>query len=345
LNLIIPIIPATIIIIPIIPATIIIIPIISTIILIDSLIIRNMSTKPDTFKHPKASFDRLTDINYTSWRIDMRRVLRSIGAWRIIMGEETEPDEDAAADVKQKYIERTEDAAACIYDACTKAIKRYIEKTDDPKEMWDTLKEKLDTAKTSTGRQQIHQRFLSTKPTPGAPIGDFFTELKHLQGQISGTEEAISDTTFKTHIISCLPPNFEMPAKIKLNDPTSTVDTIIQAILEDERLQSMRTQTDATSEALITNAAGRKKWCEFCERATHTTDQCWSKKSKKKEPTTPKRRRAGTPEDASNTCFYCGENGHLAPKCPVKQKAMAARAPAQPSNNKTGGSPEKPEGF
>jgi hypothetical protein len=312
-----------------------------------------MTTKPDTFKHPKGSFDRLTDLNYTSWCINMRRVLRSIRAWRIVMGEEEKPAEDAADDVKQKHLERIDDAAACIFDACTKAIKRYIEKTDDPKEMWDILKEKLDAVKTSTGRQQMHQRFMNTKPAPGAPIGDFFTELKHLQGQISGTEEAISDTTFKTHIISCPPPNFEMTAKIKLNDPTSTVHTIIQAILQDERLRSMRTQTDATSEALITNAnaAGQtsRKWCEFCERATHTTDQCWSKETKKnpKEPATPKRRRADTPEDAASnpSCFYCGDNRLLAPKCPVKQKAMAAAARAQLSNNKTGGSPEEPEGF
>jgi hypothetical protein len=110
----------------------------------------------------------------------------------------------------------------------------YIDNTDDPAEMWQILEESLDTASTSVGRQQIHQRFMNLKPTPGAPISNFFSELRQLQNQIRGTEEEISDTAFKMHIFSSLPPVFEVTAKIQQNNPLATVQSIMDALLEDE---------------------------------------------------------------------------------------------------------------
>jgi hypothetical protein len=101
----------------------------------------------------------------------------------------------------------------------------------------------------------------------------------------------------------------------------------------------MRNQSYATAEALATSARGSKKWCEFCERSTHHTDQCCLKKSKKKG--NAKRRRDDTPEDTSrdSICFYCGLPGDRVPKCPVKQRAIATRLQRLRKTN--GGKTEK----
>jgi hypothetical protein len=117
-----------------------------------------MLTTKDIFKHAKGNFDRVTNLNYSSWSKDMRHLLRAIDAWDIINGDEVEPPRpgaNATDRVVQKfkdYRRRKEDAAASIYNSCTKVIKVHIDNSDDPTERWRILAESLNTASTSVQR-------------------------------------------------------------------------------------------------------------------------------------------------------------------------------------------------
>jgi hypothetical protein len=53
--------------------------------------------KTDTFKHPKAGFERLTASKYPSWQNNMQRLLRSIHCWNITSGLEEQPEESSKA--------------------------------------------------------------------------------------------------------------------------------------------------------------------------------------------------------------------------------------------------------
>jgi hypothetical protein len=306
------------------------------------------------FKHPKGSFDLLTSENYASWSKNMRRILRSTGGWDIVNGEEEAPQQpapNASNNVRQAFInfnERKEDAATYIYNGCSKHVKVMIDGTDDPQEMWEKLESKLNTASTALGRQQLYQKFGTMKPRPGVPIADYFTELEEIRSQIAGTEEAISDTAFKTHIFNSLPAAFAMTINNQQNRPEATVESICNALIEDERLRSMKTSADAAAEALTANSKPyrrQRKWCDFCKRTSHSTAECWSKdnprnpqlntnrkgayKSNANPNPTGKRTRNDFEEDKSTSskvvCYYCCEPGHTSTVCPIRLKALAMR--------------------
>jgi hypothetical protein len=297
-----------------------------------------MSTGKDVFKHAKGNFDRLTNKNYTTWSENMRRLLQAIDAWDIVNGDEDSPEKPAVGapkDVRDEfkdYRNRYRDASVCIYNACSEPVRVYIKKIDNPEDMWDELMDKMNTANTATGRQQIYREFTSLRPVPGAPIGEYFAKLSDLRMQIAGTDEEISDTAFKTHLFDTLPKVFEMTAKFQQNRVGATIDEIMEALLEDERVRTMRNQTDAAADALASNATAvtkkGRKHCDFCNTNTHPTERCWSKNNKKKnrKNSNGKRDKSDSDDDDdSDFCFHCGEPGHRSPQCPVKKKAADAR--------------------
>jgi hypothetical protein len=166
-----------------------------------------MSTT-DFFKHPKGTFERLTSTNYASWKNNMTRLLKAVGAWKIVNGTEVRPadpvrddyfdrrgDFDRTAfefDVRRahKKIEKfetlCEDANAALYNSCSVPVRIYIDDVDSPSEIWTTLQQRLDSASTSVGRQALYFAFSELRPKPGAPIGDYFLQLLEIRNQIAG---------------------------------------------------------------------------------------------------------------------------------------------------------------
>jgi hypothetical protein len=84
-----------------------------------------------------------------------------------------------------------------------------------PKDMWDELAERVNIASTEVGRQALNRSFTSIRPTPGAPIDDFFTRLIEIQDQLQGTAEEINDASFKSHALGVLPQNINVTAQIQ----------------------------------------------------------------------------------------------------------------------------------
>jgi hypothetical protein len=145
----------------------------------------------DMYKHPKGSFPRLTTLNYAAWKGNTYRILRAILAWNIVDGTESippleesgaTPAERSAAELRRtNYIQRREDAATVIYNACSVSVRIYIDDIDNPEDIWLTLGECCNTASTAVGRQVLYQQFMSMKPVPRAPIGDYFSSLLEIQ--------------------------------------------------------------------------------------------------------------------------------------------------------------------
>lgn len=304
-----------------------------------------MSTK-DTFKHPKGSYERLNGTNYATWKNNTRRLLRSLRAWSIVTGDEVAPAVPSTGNYptsliakknQNEFQQRQEDAALVIYNSCGATLRSYIDQIDDPKVMWDTLDKQLNTANSAVGRQALFRQFMELKPVPGEAIGEWFTKLLELQNQVDGTPEAITPVMFKTHVFTSLPDSFEVTSKIQPNNPEATIEEIIEALKEDEKIRGMRTRTESTNDAFQVAATGGQgspsswarrgrgrgyparssfTWCSFCRSGTHTTKACRSKKQLEQ-----KRSR----DSNGVECFYCGENEHFQRECPTKRKGEQAK--------------------
>jgi hypothetical protein len=192
-------------------------------------------------------------------------MLRAILAWTIVDGTQSipplaapraTPAEGAAGELQwTNYIQCREDAAAIIYNACSVGVRVYINDIDDPEDMWLTLGERCNTTSTTVGCQALYQQFMLMKPVPGAPIGDYFSSLLEISNQIVGSSKAISDVAFQTHIFSSLPPVFEVTGKILQNRADATIEEIIDALKEDERIHALRTQPAATTDVYYSSSS------------------------------------------------------------------------------------------
>jgi hypothetical protein len=180
------------------------------------------------------------------------------------------------------------------------------------------------------------------RPVPGAPIGEYFSSLLEIRNQIVGSSEAISDVAFRTHIFSSLPPVLEVMGKILQNRADASIEEIIDALKEDERIRAMRTQPAAATDVYYSSSSNRgsgqrrgrgrgasrggahnkeNRWCNVCQTSTHNTEKCYFKA----EPSNKCHR--DTSED--DTRYYCGGSGHKSPACPIRKRGEAAREQAK----------------
>jgi hypothetical protein len=92
----------------------------------------------DIFKHPKGSFERLTNKNYGNWAENMRRLLKANDGWDIVNEEEAPVPRPAnqtnkwAYKMWKDYRNRYEEAAQSIFNACSDKVRVYLKGEDDP---------------------------------------------------------------------------------------------------------------------------------------------------------------------------------------------------------------------
>ncbi|RPA89032.1 hypothetical protein L873DRAFT_1849504 [Choiromyces venosus 120613-1] len=113
--------------------------------------------------------------------------------------------------------------------------------------MWDQFCEKLDTAASHAGWTMIARQFNQSKPEPNQPIQKCLSRLLQFRRRLAGTEQAISDEAFSSHLISRLPATFNSLVDIILHQPEGyTVETLMAKIVEAEATAKNRS-TEYTS--------------------------------------------------------------------------------------------------
>ena len=204
--------------------------------------------------------------------------------------------------------------------------------------MWTILRERSSQVGSAMQRTALHIRFQQMAPKPGAPISQFFTSLLDIRNQLSGTQQAIDDTMIKARIFATAPPEFETTSIYQQNLPEDTpLETIMDAFKRDESIRALRTDPPALKEALYSNTSNFRgrgrgrggrgrggrwlgsqltKWCIHCQRNTHSTEECWSKK------------RSHDDDDDTDKkdlkCWHCGESGHTQRNCSIREKGQQA---------------------
>lgn len=310
-----------------------------------------MSEKP--FKHPLGTISLLEATNYATWKRECTRILRAAVAWKIVIGEEEEPNNPvgySAAAVAERaayrdYVQREAQAEAIIYGSCGATARAHLDDASNAAEMWTTLAARMDGANNTVGRMTLCRKFNSLRPTAGLPITSYFGQLLEIRNELAGSTEAITDSTFKTHIFTTLPPMFAVTVEILQSRANITIEEIFDALKEREKNQAMTTIPDAVSEALYSQQGGRggsqqggrggrggyrggrgsyrgrehsqKQWCTWCRTSTHTTDTCRTKDGIKTKRTRE--------DQALDGCYYCGEQGHTKIDCPVRKRGNALR--------------------
>ena len=148
-------------------------------------------------------------------------------------------------------------AYALILASCTPEIQEYISGIDEPADMWNTLREKLEGAASRAGRTMIARQFNQSKPEANQPIQSSIAKFLQYRRRLADTEQAISDEGFSSHLISTLPMTFNSCVDIVLHQAEGyTVENLISKVVEAEATLETRTKEQGSlNTSLISGSA------------------------------------------------------------------------------------------
>ena len=84
------------------------------------------------------SFEKLTKLNYISWKSNVTTVLQSLRSFRIVL-KELEPASGVTAASRAAldlYLTEYEQARTILRFSCGEEIRELVESIDDPAEIW-----------------------------------------------------------------------------------------------------------------------------------------------------------------------------------------------------------------
>ena len=139
----------------------------------------------------------------------------------------------ALCPLQEGWHDRANKALAQIHLRCCDELLPLIDDIDDPVEMWEALRDRLDNVSTKLGRTQVLQKFTSSRPSPDEMVTQYFTKLIAFCKKLIGTTENITDDAMKTHIFTTLPNSHETTVQIlEQRIPSPTAQQCMEAISE-----------------------------------------------------------------------------------------------------------------
>jgi len=162
-----------------------------------------MSNK--SFKTDHGNVPKLTEDNYPVWEQKIRRVLITKKAYKIITSVELLPVGNGVTlrPLQESWHDRANKALAQIHLGCCGELLPPIDVIDNPVEMWEALRDRLDNASRKLGRTQVLCKFTASRPSPDEMVTQYFTKLITFRKKLIGTTENITNDPMKT--ISSLP--------------------------------------------------------------------------------------------------------------------------------------------
>jgi len=266
---------------------------------------------------------KLTHYNYSRWKRDIEFFLQAESALGIVLGDEIHPGAGRGAGGSE-FDRKSGKAAAMINASCHSSVKTYINGMRDPHLMWEELKTKLDTSNTRAGRTAILRHFNQLRPNPGSSIAEYITLLLDCRQELEGSEQAIQDETFITHLVTTLPAECNSIVDIITHQPIErqTIDYVIATLVEWETSRRNRKlEVGSNASAGTTMTSGNALNVSSQHGRSWSFVRSWPKRKPRASFASP---RSITP--GSVTCWYWNKKGHQQANCFTKRRAERGRS-------------------
>ena len=198
---------------------------------------------------------KLNSFNYRQWAWSIQIFLQSENALAIALGEEEQPPAEDRQN-HSNWIACEEKALVIIYNSCTSVTQEHVEDVNSASEMWRKLKDKFDTLNSHASQLEVRWNFNQARAQPGQTIEDYIACLLHFWKTLAGTESAITNETFKSHLLSTLPKEYDNYIDILMEQESQhSIDSLIKRLLEWEKTLLSHQAENSSSNLSITSSS------------------------------------------------------------------------------------------
>jgi ribosomal protein L12E/L44/L45/RPP1/RPP2 len=318
----------------------------------------------NSLQHYQCKYGRvelLNDENYPDWSSTLTFFLTADGTWKVVQGIDIAPPAlppNANAARRTAYNAELQDfqvrsAKACsmIISSLSVSYKRYVFGKTNPKDMWDTLKQQLDSLTSNSGPFIRRDQFLNEKHTGKGPLSAFFAKLQQYQTQLVNTKLPITDFELMSHVLKgdTLDSKYKSIVKtLRLQLDTLTWKTLTQVLINEDIQQAADAATKANATANAAALASKSN--KHSKGKGKDQGQSNRKSDSNRGHNSKKRKNRHESDDDSDSdhqskrskkhsksndivCFYCCKKGHKTPDCRIKQKAEELQQKRQRRQN------------
>ena len=223
-----------------------------------------------------------------------------------------QPQDDASY---QQYQTRCDLAASYIYSSLSAEARKFLGAINEPRPMWNILKNWLNTLSREVGITRTHTNFLNDKMKDNESLSTYISRLTGYQTELMNTRKGISDEDLVTHLLTFVSTKYHNIRRHIWDRPleNQTLDYVRNTLLEHEAQINLDPPIVETTALAIRN--GRrfpKKNHQSQNRQKDGSDQ---------------QAKADQQEDNSNgfRCYHCLRKGHLQSECRLKKKSQQFR--------------------
>ena len=243
------------------------------------------------------------DANWTTWRIQMKHVLRSRKFWKLVTGEEKLKDDPSAVE-KQAFEDRQQDALTTIIVAVNPSVVSVIGDIEDPKQAWDSL---VDYYEKNTVVEEFYLRkqYYRKDMAEGASAEKHVREMKELTDKLAAMGSPVSEHDQMMLLMMSLPATYRSLVTTLYHQLDKCTLSYVQKCIKDEELRNRHHAVDGEEQALVGATS--------------------SKKSSGSKP--------------RFKCFNCGMRGHYSRDCKNTPASSASQSRPQQQHHR----PRKPD--
>ena len=149
---------------------------------------------------------QLTDENYPIWKQKIHQVLIAKKAYNIVTSVEPLPPGNGVTlrALHEAWQDRANKAIPLIHLRCCDELLPLINNINDPMEMWEALRDRLNTALMKHARTQLLRKFTPSRPSPDEMVTHYFPKIIPIYKKSIGTTENTTNDAMKIHIFTTL---------------------------------------------------------------------------------------------------------------------------------------------
>lgn len=192
--------------------------------------------------------------------------------WNIVSGREVEP-EDRSEKAELAFLERQQNALSTMVMAISDDCFGASVETEDPKVLWDDLKEKYN-ATSATAISNLNTEFLTIKMKQGETIMRYVDRFSAIEKRLTAMGKQPNSEDKLGNLLRGLPPKYDMTRDLIL-ELGRDINKAIQMLIEKEiQMASSEDTTSARTEERALFTTTMKGKCFECGQEGHYKNNC-----------------------------------------------------------------------